>query len=89
MDISFDPAKDVGNAAKHGVSMALAEEIDWSEVLCAPDTRADYGELREIGFALIGERLYVVVFVQRGDVMRIISLRKANSREVKLYVDAQ
>lgn len=56
--------------------------------MCAPDTRADYGELREIGFALIGDRLYVVVFVQRGDVMRVISLRKANSREVKLYEQA-
>ncbi|MBS0414485.1 MAG: BrnT family toxin [Proteobacteria bacterium] len=34
------------------------------------------------------ERLYVVVFVQRGEVMRIISLRKANRREVKLYDEA-
>ena len=89
MKISFDPAKDAANVEKHGVSMALAQTIDWSEVLCTPDTRADYGELREIGFALIGERLYVVVFVQRGDVMRVISLRNANSREVTLYGQAQ
>ncbi|CAM5795228.1 BrnT family toxin [Ottowia pentelensis] len=34
------------------------------------------------------DRLYVVVFVQRGEVMRIISLRKANRREVKLYDEA-
>ena len=89
MKISFDHAKDAANVEKHGVSMALAQAIEWSEVLCIPDTRADYGELREIGFALIGDRLYVVVFVQRGDVMRVISLRKANSREVKLYGQAQ
>lgn len=89
MRITFDPAKDAANVQKHGVSMALAREIEWGEVLCAPDTRTDYGELREIGFAMVGDRLYVVVFVQRGHVMRIISLRKANSREVKLYVEAQ
>lgn len=89
MHVSFDPVKNVANIEKHGVSMALAEAIEWDEVLCTPDTRADYGELREIGFAMIGDRLHVVVFVQRGDVMRIISLRKANSREVKLYGQAQ
>lgn len=49
------------------------------------DDRRDYGELREIGFAVVAQRLYVVVFVQRGDEMRIISLRKANAREVKIY----
>ncbi len=88
MNIEFDATKDEANIAKHGVSLALAAEIEWSDVLCAPDSRRDYGELREIGFAVIAQRLYVVVFVQRGEVMRIISLRKANSREVKLYDEA-
>ena len=41
--------------------------------------------MREIGFTMIERRLYLVVFVQRSAVMRIISLRKANSREVKMY----
>lgn len=53
-----------------------------------PDIRRDYDELREIGFAAIARRLYVVVFVQRGQVMRIISLRKANAREGKMYDQA-
>ena len=88
MDIEFDPVKDAANVAKHGVSMALAERICWPDVLCMPDSRCDYGELREIGFAVIDERLYVVVFVQRGEMMRIVSLRKANQREVKLYDEA-
>lgn len=85
MHIEFDTAKDEANQAKHSVSLALAEKIDWADVLCAPDVRRDYGEVREIGFAVIERRLYVVVFVQRGDAMRIVSLRKANSREVRLY----
>ena len=85
MNIEFDPAKDALNIAKHGVSLTLAAKIEWSDVLCAPDTRRDYGEVREIGFSMIDRRLYVVVFVQRSAVMRIVSLRKANSREVKLY----
>ena len=53
-----------------------------------PDTRRDYGELREIGYGVIENRLYCVVFTQRRNTMHIISLRKANSREVKHYAEA-
>lgn len=66
-EITFDFAKNQSNIAKHGVSLAFAEEIDWSEVWCAVDSRKDYGELREVGFAFIGARLYCVVFTQRGE----------------------
>nr|WP_315598715.1 BrnT family toxin [uncultured Cupriavidus sp.] len=51
------------------------------------DDRRDYGEVREIGFGVIGGRLYCVVFTQRGEIMHIISLRKANKREVTNYVE--
>jgi uncharacterized DUF497 family protein len=83
MHLTFDATKDAANIAKHGVSLALAAEIDWSEVVSKPDTRRDYKELREIGFGLIGDRLYCVVFTQRGESFHIISLRKANRREIR------
>lgn len=88
MRIEYDATKDAANQEKHGVSLALAGEIDWPNVLCAADDRADYGEMREVGYTLIGTRLYSVVFVQRGQAMRIISLRKANRREVRIYEKA-
>jgi uncharacterized DUF497 family protein len=53
----------------------------------APDDRRDYRELREIGYAQMDGQLYCVVFTQRGDMFRVISLRRANSREVKRYVE--
>jgi uncharacterized DUF497 family protein len=87
METTFDPAKDSSNQRKDGVSLALAEEIEWPEVMAKPDTRRDYGEVREIGYTVIGDRLYCVVFTQRGDKMHVISLRKANSREVRSYVE--
>ncbi|MCA8013325.1 BrnT family toxin [Burkholderia vietnamiensis] len=87
MEIEFDQQKSDLNEGKHGVPLSLAEAINWSDVWCAPDDRRDFGELREIGYAVIDERLYCVVFTQRDDKMRIISLRKANSREVKRYVE--
>ena len=87
--VTFDPAKNESNQGKHGVSLALAKMLEWDTLICKPDTRRDYGEARQIGYAIAGERLYCVVFVDRPEgaptERRIISLRKANSREVKSY----
>ena len=86
MQIEFDPAKDTANLAKHGVSLALASHLDWDTVLATADERSNYGEPRMIGFATHDTRVYCIVFTNRADVRRIISLRKANDREVRHYV---
>lgn len=85
MNITFDVDKDAENLAKHGVSLTLASGLEWDALLAKPDRRRDYGETRMIGYAPIGARLFCVVFTDRGDVRRVISLRKANEREVKRY----
>lgn len=86
MRIEFDPAKDISNQAKHGVSLSLAVELDWEAALVWIDERLEYGETRMIALAPKTEILYYVAFVDRGNVRRIISLRRANRREVKYYV---
>jgi len=86
MQIDFDPAKDAINRAKHGVSLALAAELDWEAALVWVDNRFEYGESRAIALAPKTETLSFVAFVERGEVRRIISLRRANRREVKHYV---
>lgn len=85
MRISFDPEKDVANVAKHGVSLALAADLDWSEAAVWEDRRRDYGEVRYVALAPLERHLYYVAFTERGTQMRIISLRKANRREVDRY----
>ena len=85
MRINFDPDKNAANLAKHGVSLSVAAQLDWDTLIAASDVRCDYGEPRMIGYALHGVRLFCVVFVDRGDTRRVISLRKANPREVKRY----
>ncbi len=89
MKLTFDPYKDGVNLAKHGLSLGMAEELEWDTLHCKPDTRREYGEPRQIGYAIADDRLYCVVFVDRPAgaprERRIISLRKANSREVKQY----
>jgi len=85
MDVTFDPAKDGANLAKHGVSLAEAASIEWDEAVMWPDLRRDYGEPRVVALAPIAERLHCVVFVDRDDSRRIISLRRANQREFDFY----
>jgi len=86
VDIDFDPGKDATNLSKHGVSLAAAAQLDWDAALAWIDDRADYGELRIVALAPIGDRLFFVVFVDRDQARRIISLRRANRREVNHYV---
>ena len=89
MLIEFDPLKDESNFAKHGVSLALASELDWDEALIWVDDRFEYGECRMIALAPRTGVLYYVAFVDRSRARRIISLRRANRREVKHYVQAE
>ncbi|MHB1236990.1 MAG: BrnT family toxin [Gallionella sp.] len=86
MKIEFDKAKDVANQAKHGVSLSLADELNWEAALIWVDDRFEYGELRMIALAPKTGILYYVAFVERGKMRRIISLRQANRREVTHYV---
>ncbi len=89
MRIEFDPSKDASNREKHGLSLALASELDWDTALVWVDDRYEYGELRMIALAQSTGILYYVAFVDRDDARRIISLRKANRREVKHYVQSE
>ena len=87
MLIEFDPIKDASNQAKHGLSLAMADELDWESALVWVDDRFEYNELRMIALAPQTETLYCVAFADREPARRIISLRRANRREVKHYVD--
>lgn len=88
MEFEFDPTKDATNQIKHGVSFALAAELDWEASLVWVDDRFEYGEMRMIALAPRTGILYCVAFVDRGPARRIISLRRANRREVKHYVES-
>ncbi len=85
MDITFDPAKNERNVAERGLPFSLVDRLDWSSALISEDVRKEYGERRFRVLGLIEGRLHAVVFTPRADKVHVISLRKANSREVRLY----
>ena len=85
MKITCDPAKNAANIVARGLPFELVEQLDWAGALMEEDTRKAYGERRFQVLGLIGERLHAVVFTPRAGKVHVISLRKANSREVKRY----
>lgn len=87
MRIEFDHAKDAANCRKHGVSFALAAELDWDNALVWLDSRFGDDELRMRALAPSGDTLYFVAFVERGESLRIISMRRVTRREAKYYVE--
>ena len=85
MKVEYDPAKDASNRVKHGISLAEAQRLDWDAALTVPDTRRRDGEERYVATAPLEGRLHVAAFTVRADKLRIISLRKANRREITRY----
>lgn len=86
--ISFDPAKSAKNVAAREIDFAIAARFEFGTALVATDDRKDYGEVREVAIGFIGQRLHVLVFTMRGEACHVISLRKANKREVRTYVES-
>jgi uncharacterized DUF497 family protein len=86
MSYEFDPRKDQRNLSKHGLSLIDAELFEWETAVIREDIRRRYAERRLVATGLIAGRVHVMVYCMRGDVVRVISLRKANLREVRRYV---
>ncbi|MEI6745948.1 MAG: BrnT family toxin [Methylococcaceae bacterium] len=86
MKYEWDDAKKLSNFEKHGVDFCDAVYFNWQHALIIEDARNDYAEDRFNAFAPINNRLYVMTYTLRDDVIRVISLRKANKREVNYYV---
>jgi uncharacterized DUF497 family protein len=85
MKITFDPRKRQLTLAERDLDMAQAGAVFAGPTLTHADDRADYGEARFITIGYLDERMVIVVWTRRGDAYRIISMRKANDREQKIY----
>jgi uncharacterized protein len=86
MKYEWNEAKNRKNFAKHGLDFADAEQVLTEPCVTFVDSRFDYGEVRLIALGLLAGRTVVIAHTPRGeDTTRIISMRKANQREHKIY----
>ena len=85
MRVSYDPVKRHRTLVERGLDFDDAEQVFSSNHLTVPDDRKEYGELRYITIGHLGSRMVVIVWTPRSDSRRIVSMRKANDREQKIY----
>ena len=89
MRVHFDPAKNERNVRNRGLSFELAAEFDFETALVYVDERRDYDETRYVALGLLDGGLHVLCFTEASDGIRVISFRKANSREVSRYAKVE
>lgn len=85
MNISYDPIKNKRNIEQRSLSFDQVSALDWENAWIYEDERNDYNEVRYIAYSMLDERLHFVCFTETEVGIRVISFRKANSREVKRY----
>ncbi len=88
MIFEWDAAKNAANLLKHGIDFRDAVRIFEGAIWERIDDRRSYGEMRMIAIGVVDGREVVVIYTARSTRRRIISARRANSRECKAYRDA-
>ncbi|WP_084367867.1 BrnT family toxin [Rhizobium sp. RU36D] len=88
MELEWDEEKRQRNLRERGLDFADATRFDMESSVTRIDDRNDYGERRFVSLGPLDGRLHVLCWTQRGDRLRIISLRKANDREQKAFAAA-
>lgn len=81
----WDEDKSEANLSKHGLSFEDSETVFSGECITFEDDRFDYGEQRFITLGKLEGRIVIIAHTPRGENTRIISMRKANAREQKIY----
>ncbi len=89
MHITYDPVKNQRNIDERQLPFDQASEFDFESALIQVDARRDYSETRYIALGFLHGRLHVLCFTETHDGIRVISFRKANSREVSRYAKVQ
>jgi uncharacterized DUF497 family protein len=87
--ITFDPTKNETNLRERGLSFEAAADFEFESALVHIDDRQEYGEVRYVAVGLLQGRLHVLCFTEQPDGIRVISLRRANEREVKRYAQSK
>ena len=85
MNLEFDQVKRDNTLLERGLDFARAVEVFDDLHFTGQDKRMDYEEDRFITVGWLDDDMIVMVWTPRGEVRRIISMRKANDREKTLY----
>jgi uncharacterized protein len=85
MDFEWDTAKERANRKKHGIDFRTAAKVFLDPYVIEFDDHGATGEVRFNAIGLVDGRMLFVAYALRGDVVRIISARGAESHEKRKY----
>lgn len=88
MNFEFDPAKSAANQQKHGIDFVTAQEL-WQDIDRVEVPARSEAEKRKMLIALRGGRLWTAIFTERGENVRLISVRRARDNEQEAYEQSQ
>ena len=83
--VTYDSNKNQINIKRRGLNFDRVSELDWENAWIFEDERNDYGEKRYVAYSMLDERLHFICFTETKQGIRVISFRRANKREEKLY----
>jgi len=84
MNFEFDPEKSDANKIKHGIDLIDAQEL-WDDIDLLEIPAKTTDEPRFLVIGMIGEKHWTGIITDRGDSIRIISVRRARDEEIELY----
>ena len=87
MEFEWNEEKRRSNLAKHGVDFLRACQIFRGPTVDYEDTRYYYGEERFVAIGKTNGEFLTVVYTWRGEVIRLISARKATKNERRIYYE--
>lgn len=83
MKISFDPAKRDKVLRERGLDFADAGKVFDGRSKSVIDDRADYGEVRQVTYGWMDEVAVAIVWTERDDTCRVISMRRMHQWEIR------
>ena len=86
--VTYDEAKRRANIKNHGLDFVGVEAIFDHPVVSQEDDRQAYGEQRINVLGLLDGQIVSMTCTERGDTLRVISLRKATRHEARYYTQA-
>jgi uncharacterized DUF497 family protein len=87
MIFEWDENKNIGNIKKHGIDFKDSLKIFSNTMITKVDNRKNYKEKGWISLGNLENIIVILVYTKRGKIIRIISIRKANKSERKIYYD--
>ncbi|MDR0593700.1 MAG: BrnT family toxin [Bifidobacteriaceae bacterium] len=83
-EFEYDPRKSKLNKSKHGIDFETAKDL-WDDPLGFDVAAGHWSEVRFTRLARLGGKVYAAVWTPRGEVIRLISVRRAIQEEVHRY----